>query len=127
MNDMRVGQRVITVWKGGKGNDPNHPHQVWLEVNHGDFEGTKQAFAFARAKLPEVMVEEILGFYDNAQYTFITRLIFRSYEVPSNGAQVEIDAFGQRFVYVDSVDQAFAFAKKDQEVYLAAQSLLNAK
>ena len=107
MNDMRVRLLVATVWKGGKGNDPDHPHQMWLKAAREDVAANAYAFAAARAGLPEGVVEKVLMFCDNAQYHFISRLIFRK-GINDDGT---VD-------YVDTVDEAFAAAQKDQEAYL---------
>jgi hypothetical protein len=123
MHDMNSkAASLAEIWKGGKGNDPCHPHQIWLKASREDSEGILRAFTTARAGLEEQMLLEVLGFCDNVQYQFITRLTFRSYVIDGHESEICTDNEGKHFVYVDTIGQAFEAAKKEQEAYLAEQA-----
>jgi hypothetical protein len=109
MHDMERS-RTAVVWQGGKGNAPDHPHQIWLRSDRTDPQGIREAFHHARADLPEWMIDEVLEWCDNAQYHFITRLIFRHGYLPDGSVD-----------YVDTPKEAFDAAQREQEVYLGSK------
>jgi len=100
--------QVMSIWGGpkdGKGNDPRHPHQIWLKTKRDDDEGIRRAFASARAHLSEEILAVAVTLCDGAQYHFITRLIFRH----GDGS------------YVDTVEEAFRAALKDHDDLIAKE------